>query len=444
MIQDSRFKAQGSGFLAAFSRPTAGDSARLLLIFYASSLFFKNTATLQAALLLSASILIFWDHRKNWRSTWTETRWVLGPLLVFSLWILLTSPFWREPPMNSWDPNSWDMRQPWFSLNLWKRDLAQPMLAMCCGYWAFRDDPWRRRIFTGLAFVLAALLVKCLIQYYAGEVADLGRSVSPENPIVKGTLWVRGFSRDNNAFSYILVLLTPAILWLVFYRPRGWRGWLAFAAALVLLYLLFINKRRGAWLAVYIELFILAFFMGRRQLAIFLIGTLIMTAAAYQVRPQWFVRDYDANATSEFEKNSSRDLIFKNVTPLIRQHPWVGVGYGKDTVVKNYWHKIYQHTHNAYLNVLLASGIPGLLIWLAALGTYAWRFWRHRALDWTARIGLAFLIGFYVRNLTDDIWTASLAELFWFLAGVLIPSRPQNEVEPSPRMQALRLKPDSV
>ncbi len=398
----------------ASSRRTALVT-QALLIGYAVVLPIRGTAALQSSLLIMAFVLLLAERRGQLATAWGQARWLLGPLLIFSLWIFATCGFWREPPLHFWDPSTWDMRQPWFSLNQWRRDIAQPMLAMLCGFWVFRGDAARRRLFVFQGILLAALLGMALWQFYLGE--RLG-----DGSIYRGTLQVRGFSRDNIFFSYVLLMLTPAALWLVAQRRGGWRSALHLAFLLALLYLVFLNKRRGTWMALWVELAILTAWFGRRRLLIYLAITLIAGAAAWQVRPAWFQREYDT-------QDVGRIQIWRAASAALMEKPLLGVGFGKDTVAKNYWSRMYQHAHNTFLNMALAVGWPGVVLWIGALGVYARRFWGARHQGWGPRIAFAFLVAFCVRNLMDDIWLSSNAELFWFLLGVFMPARGVSQVD---------------
>lgn len=393
-----------------FSEGPAGV-ARALLIGYALALPFRGTAGLQSTFLLTAFVLLAVAARGGWGTAWAEARWALGPLLLFSLWVFGACGFWREPALKFWDPSTWDMQQPWFSLDQWRRDLAQPMLAMLCGHLAFRDVRWRRWFFLFQAALVALLFAKGLGQFFLGEMWGDPRILH------RGTLQVRGFSRDNIFFSYVLLLLTPGALWLALEERRRRAGWVGAAALLLLLALIFLNKRRGTWMAVSAEALVLSLWLGRRRFAVLALAGVVALLLAWCFRPHWFVRGYDAS-------NSGRVRIVADVGPLLREQPVVGVGFGKDTVVKNYWHRIYQHAHNTFLNVALETGLPGLALWVGALGAYGFRFAREGLRGgWGPRIGLAFLVAFCVRNLVDDVWVSSNAELFWFQLGVLLPSR---------------------
>jgi O-antigen ligase len=394
------------------------NAARVLLIGYAVVLPFKGTASLQAALLIAAFVLLLWDRRQSLGDSWQEAIWILAPLLCFSIWVFMIAPFWKAPVPLDWDPGSRDVHQPWYSLNLWRRDIAQPMLAFLCAYWAFRSETWKEKLGLSICIFLIVLMVQCLRQFYWGE-------VGVDGVLNKGTIWVRGFSRDVIFLGYVLLLLTPIILWLVFTVKGGWKKIAAWVCFIVLLYLIFLVKRRGTWIALYAEFFVIACWLGKRTIIPLMVASLLMLAAAYHLRPEWFVRDYDKK-----DDKISRVNLVDQIKPLVEKHPWVGVGFGKDTVIKNYWMHMHQHTHNSFINMMLAIGIPGLMVWLAALTAFGRRFWCSRNTGWTAKIGFAFLIAFCVRGLTDDVWQASNAELFWFYIGIFHPSWKEASCQP--------------
>jgi O-antigen ligase len=396
------------------NNPALLTVARTLLIIYAIVLTMSGTASLQAALVISAFILLLFLHRKDLTKTWEEARWLLGPLLLFSIWVICISGFWREPPLRSWDQGSWNVQQPWFGLDQWRRDILQPMLAMWCGFVAFRTSDSKKILFWVQAVFVLVLAGKALQQFYIGDFTNDRRSFPDLFFHFKGTLAVRGFSRDNIFFSYVLLLLTPGIFYLILTETQRLRKQVSIGILFVLLFLIFLNKRRGTWIACGLEIFIVAAWMQRRYFVGLILASIILGLGAYHFRPQWFARDYD-------QMNQGRLEIMKQLKPLISQHPWSGVGFGKDSVVKNYWSVIYQQAHNTFANVLLELGFPGLILWIGVLACYAWRFWEQKEKNWMFKIGFVFLLAFCVRNCFDDLWVSSNAELFWFTIGILIP-----------------------
>jgi O-antigen ligase len=400
------------------SRPQLlGLLARVFLIAYAIVLPIKKTAALQSGFLLTAFALLIWDQRRELSKVFRQALDILAPLLIFSLWIFIVCWFWGKPD-RPWDRGLDEVQQPWFSLDLWRRDIGQPMIAILCGFWAFRDSKWKTWLFRAQCLFIFSLLIPCYQQYYVGWTLD--------NLQGKGTLFISGFSHDPIFFSYVLILLTPGVLWLILSKDSKKRDQLlGIVTLLVLFFLIYVNKRRGTWIAVYGEIFVLLWWFRRRWIVGYVIGTLVCGLIAFQLRPQWFYRSYDTSA--QRQHGVGRLKIYSDAIPLMDDHPWIGVGFGKQTIIKNYWVAIYQHAHNTFANMALGVGFPGLALWIGALWAYAVGFWRSALDDWGSRIGFAFLIGFCLRNLTDDLWISSNAELFWFSLGVLMPNpKPHN------------------
>jgi O-antigen ligase len=390
------------------------DVPRILLIGYAVVLTLKGTAALQAGLLIGAFVFLIFENRESLKARGRESLWLIVPAIPLSAWVFATCFTWPSVP------GAFD--QPADSLDLWRRDIAQPMLALVCGFMAFREEKWRNRLFTALCLLILVLLVKSLLQFYLGELSfDRENNRYFHN---KGTFSVRGFSRDNIFFSYILLLLTPGAIYLAFAGANRRSRLLGIAATIALCFLIFLNKRRGTWLAFLAEILILLAWMDRRILWTFLISMLLAAFAAYQFRPHWFIRDYDERLVSTH--TSSRIQIMKDLPPLLAKRPLTGVGFGKEAVIKNYWQSIYQHAHNTFFNKALEVGFPGLGLWIAMIGMYGYRLWITGRGRLASQLAFALLIAFCVRNFFDDIWLSSIAELFWFTLGVLHPVRRES------------------
>lgn len=387
--------------------------ATLVLVAYSIFLTVRGTASLQAGLLITGFILILLANRGSIPDLAAEAKWLLWPLIILSGWILVTAFFVHSVKGAS---------QPWFSLRQWQRDLLQPMLGFFCGYIAFRSSDAKRKLFTTQAVFTSLISFLCIYQYVHGEYYHEERG----DILYVGTLYVRGLAHDNNFFSYVLILLFPGALWLMLTgdpKKRFTRAGLL--NVLMILLLIFLNKRRAVWIAVYLDILVLAWWYSRKSLALILLATLLMGGVAYKLRPHWFVRQYDSKG---YTMKSSRLFIAEKVPELAREHPWIGVGFGKDAVVKNYWMRFFMHAHNTFVNVLLEIGFPGLLLFLFALGVYGSRLLGLDPGNISGRIGFLLLLGMCVRSMTDDIWLSSIAELFWFQLGVFMPFIRRNPV----------------
>lgn len=124
-----------------------------------------------------------------------------------------------------------------------------------------------------------------------------------------------------------------------------------------------------------------------------------------------------------------RLAIWPLVGEKIAAHPWIGHGYGKEILGPELAAKLgdptLTHAHDTFLSVALQTGAIGLALFLALLGTVAWRFagYARSRDDALARIGvagLAILAGMLVKNLTDDFFVRTNLRFFWAVVALMI------------------------
>jgi len=119
----------------------------------------------------------------------------------------------------------------------------------------------------------------------------------------------------------------------------------------------------------------------------------------------------------------------------IPKHPFVGIGYGKESYRLVFDQKSEESlpghervrnagTHNIFLELALHVGLPGLLlfVWLAARIAKTTLAEFHRAADfWSKAVLLGVgvsVIGMIVRLMFDQMFVVTLALLFWILVAV--------------------------
>jgi len=141
------------------------------------------------------------------------------------------------------------------------------------------------------------------------------------------------------------------------------------------------------------------------------------------------------SVTAELKKmvdSDPRPTLWRAWYARALEHPWIGVGFGKD-VPRSYHQprhtedKILQHlyfgvhAHNLFLNTVLQTGVLGLGLLLWLLGSLASSFGRayHRQPE-LASVGLALVLAMILKNSTDDFMRDSMAMYFWALAGWML------------------------
>lgn len=130
-------------------------------------------------------------------------------------------------------------------------------------------------------------------------------------------------------------------------------------------------------------------------------------------------------------KSDLRWQIWKAWLQVADERPWLGYGYGiramnlvgREKELPEVLGQGIGHPHNIFLGQLVQTGAIGLLLFLAALGSLAWRFARQirKQENRAAAIGgVALIVGFLVKNMTDDFFNYSVATLFWIQLAVFL------------------------
>jgi O-antigen ligase len=133
---------------------------------------------------------------------------------------------------------------------------------------------------------------------------------------------------------------------------------------------------------------------------------------------------------------SDRIGIWHDAVEIVKLEPgtgkYFGIGYGHGIFIKVEKHipgktrgakYVYNHTHNMILETLVETGWPGLLAWLALLGTAAWRIVRAllRAGEerrWTLATLAAALVTLTVYGQFSAFFALAPFFLFWNLLGI--------------------------
>lgn len=124
-----------------------------------------------------------------------------------------------------------------------------------------------------------------------------------------------------------------------------------------------------------------------------------------------------------------RPAIWNFAWQRIKQHPWIGTGYGSMSNRHDYIQAFPDlgifHPHNLLLAYAEQAGVLGVLAIVAvflALGREYWRLYRSDtvAASHVGVAGLAMLIGVFTKNMTDMFFTHECALLFWSLNGALL------------------------
>ena len=184
---------------------------------------------------------------------------------------------------------------------------------------------------------------------------------------------------------------------------------------------LFYSLQRGAWLAFLCQAVLMFILIKRKFLpwiigagVVFLGGVIFFGLTGY----------YDDLLNTE--SIQYRWAVWKLGIQQLLTHPFVGIGYGNDILIRSFsgYDELAnaKHLHNIYLMMGVGSGFAALLI-------FVWLFvkiiaalipdFRNLNLGYindVAVIGiLVTVVGFAIRNIFDYMLIGSMACLFWFM-----------------------------
>jgi O-antigen ligase len=183
---------------------------------------------------------------------------------------------------------------------------------------------------------------------------------------------------------------------------------------------LFFTFTRGAWIAVIIELSILVFLFLKKYRVLLLVSTVVVFLIVVGLSYKSIISHKLITRGSE----QPRIEAIKLSSEIIRKHPFVGIGYGKDTFSKYYPDIYVKHSHNIFLNTAVETGIPGLAVLIAMFGIVMKNLIRailHET-DFEKKLILsgifASFIGFLCLNTFDYMYHGWPGQMFWMLIGI--------------------------
>lgn len=343
------------------------------------------------------------------------------PLLAW-IGLALLSLLWSEKPA--------------FTLGEIKSEIGYGLVAFF-SFFVLTHTQREMRLWLHIAVAsLALTLVLGMIDYWTGEQQGISPYMRWDS--------VHGYA----SYATYLVTIVPILIYWV--TNVSWRlrffGTLLIATYLFVAYLL---GNRMLWLSVAIAISVFAalygwrwrhdasrFFKGLLPLVIALTISCILFLQVAILRPADFARPVET-AVSGTDKlvqvftKSERLYMWSYWLDRIEERPWTGVGFGRDLPHWVYekpadWPDLYfAHAHNIVLDYGLQMGVLGIVVLLWLFGAIAWRFFRYTTSgDETAFLvgttGLALVIAFFSKNLTDELFWRTDALVFWSFTGILL------------------------
>jgi O-antigen ligase len=254
---------------------------------------------------------------------------------------------------------------------------------------------------------------------------------------------VRAGSLHNGygRFGTYLVTVWPFVL----LAPRVWTGRRLRVAWWLLIALMaacgYITYSRASWVAMLVEMGLCLVIVSRRRLRAALVAGAICLAllsalwlvpgARHGERWQQLWRDPAKVG------GTAGDLIalWRHSLGEIARHPFTGIGLGRHSFSKAYpefratHQPLLWHSHNMFIELALQMGLQGLAAVLWAFVLLVGTLWpkappeRGAVVENFAAATAVMVIGFSLRNLTDDFFVDDSGFLLWLLAGLALAAR---------------------
>lgn len=206
------------------------------------------------------------------------------------------------------------------------------------------------------------------------------------NDVQGRAIWNMLYSNPNDLGAMALLQLSMVVA-LLASEPKGWVRWSAIVGVFMVPMLILMTQSRGVFLGLVVFIAVVLAGQKRRVQMTLQLAALALVLAAVAPAGVWERLGTLQHATSTATLNQvdgeggsarQRSEIWKVAAKMIGDHPITGVGIGaykpnhQDYALHpefNPTARGLRDTHSLYLNVLAETGYPGLLLYLAMLGT---------------------------------------------------------------------------
>ncbi len=297
----------------------------------------------------------------------------------------------------------------WKAFHLWRPYFLEPVLALMLVNVVLTQKKDRDDLRTSAWTVVIFVSVWAIVEFVTGKgiphpwnvpIADGRRATGPY-----------GYPNAVALFTAPLVAYAGARAWLLRERLAG-------AAAIVGLLGILVVRSDGGMLAVLVA-WALAMLFSRWGRRLLLAGVIAGVMGAF-LFPE-LAQSAWKGLTFQGWSGIVRLYIWRETWDMLRTHWFLGAGFQGYPVVFDAFHRaraieIFQYPHQFVLSAWSEVGLPGLLLFLGLLGTWARRAWASSR-AWASRaIGFAPLIAVVVHGLVDvPYWKNDLAVMFFLL-----------------------------
>ncbi|HVN48446.1 MAG TPA: O-antigen ligase family protein [Bacteroidota bacterium] len=342
---------------------------------------------------------------KNWQITKHP---IFIPLGIYIAWNFFSSIISPRPLHSLWA----DADNEW------------PLFIMVMMFCTIKDKKTLVRLFTIFCISALVAMLYAIFQTFAG--IDFVHPHAEFSPMGKyyRAVGFNGFYLTFGAFA-MSVFFLAANVWLELQEKSRW----LFGAVALLCFAAIIGTfARSMWLSLFVAVPAFGFIRGKK------LGTIITTSFfILAIAAVIFVPTIQDRAASVFDlkQNETRINLWKTSIKIFHDFPITGIGednfdYYVDAYKVPGFYDTTAHPHSDYLNVLVNSGIIGIItffsVWVIAIYT-GYKTWKKSAdpmLRGLAMGGTLAILGFMVGSCFQDYY-GTFANCFhwWFATGFL-------------------------
>lgn len=373
-------------------------------------------------------VLAFLDRRYRPRFSW-----VAVAVIAFVAWMFVADAFALNAAKAFW--SNFERMEGWILL------IHLLGFFFAAGAVLRVEKKWR-------AWFLASLAVSLAVSGYA--LLQLAGQLQ----IHQGSVRIDA-TLGNSAYLAVYLLFSVFIaLWLALTESRAWLAWSLIALAILEAVLIFFTETRGTVIGLVLGFALAALLTAlsagasaRRRATGGLFLILLLAGSFYLARGSSFVQGnqvLERIASISLADGQTRFTIWHMAFQGVLERPLVGWGQeGFNYVFNKYYDPSLYHqeqwfdrAHNAFIDWLVAGGIPAFLLYLSLFGSALTLLWKSSELSRSERTLLtAALVGYAVHNffVFDNLYSY----VYFFALLALIDSqvaRPIKRLENAPTL----------
>ena len=256
-------------------------------------------------------------------------------------------------------------------------------------------------------------------------------------------IWLETAQHNGSAsyISYTLILI-PLLIF-AYFLVSQYRS-LIIAIAALLIVTSFVSGQRIFVVALLAEMLIFIFwakhsFNLNTKKLVFVSSIFILLSMIFAVISLLNRFEGSIEAAIHYQQHDPRLALFSIPIDLIKNAPLIGYGFGRDTMLHVLGGKAvleqilstypqgyqYSHAHNLLLNYAIEVGLVGLMLF-ASVFICLFKYYYDSAkqskllVAVAGMVGMAILLGFLIRNQSNDMFYRDISLFFWSIQGVLL------------------------